>query len=170
MSDEIIVGVFTLLGTLFGTILGFSLTKISDYFSAKRQKMTFLHQSLYRIINILATIQTVRKIASGMDKITNQKDLEKINNVLFMSDLPEEISKLETLLEKTIPSNIDKQHPFSTFPELKIGLKGLLLMSEMRSENFTDIKPDLMKNMSDCEKQVYDIVETIRKDYHTTIT
>jgi len=144
MSDEVVVGIFTLLGTIFGTILGFCLTKLSDYNREKREKRECQLRFLFKLTLISAAIKKIKMDAEALEKITNQNDLNKIRKNLKKINITDEYSKLEPLFEKFVIPDIEKTDLFVDFRKLHIFLNDLLTIIEIESNNFGDMKPKMV--------------------------
>jgi len=145
MSDEIIIGIFTLLGT----ILGFSLTKISDIITAKRERRRNQLNFSFKLAIVCGTMKTLKTEVNESKKITNQCDLEKIRTILMTLNLKDELSKLDVLFEKSVNPNLKNPEIFAQFGGLNILANNLQILTEIKSDNFQDLKPGLLSILSE---------------------
>jgi len=56
MTDDVTVGLLSILGTAIGVFLGFGLTKLNDSITAKRKLRTYQIQLKQRLLNVETTI------------------------------------------------------------------------------------------------------------------
>ncbi len=140
MSDEIILGIFTLLGT----ILGFVLTKLTDFFRERKEKRRYHTRFMIKLSSIRGILLNIKSVAEKMDKITTQNELGNIRIFLLSIDLKEELSKMELILEKSISVDITKSDILLRFEKLQSGINNLLILNDIHTEKFEDIKPSII--------------------------
>jgi hypothetical protein len=141
MGDELITGIFTLLGTF----LGFGLVKISDWITARdernkvRAALTF---KLYKLREILTVNKT--NIQETFPTITRLYELKAIQDLVIRSEIQKEFPKIEFLFEKLFTPDIKSPDIFINFSNLSIYLKSLLTIVDSNSESFPDQKPRVL--------------------------
>jgi len=104
-----------------------------------------------------------------MDKIITKKDLESLHKILNMCDIRDELSKIETLLEKPISFDNDKYSLFVNFSILKVHLNGLLTFFESNPDNFENKKAELICRFDECHSAVRVIYNPVKNEYHSCI-
>ena len=161
MTDDVTVGLLSILGTAIGVFLGFGLTKLNDSITAKRKLRTYQIQLMQRLMNVEATIRTLEDFAKKLDKITTKNDLESFQKILVMTEIKDELKKIETLLEKFTLPDFNKSTTFSDFAILKVNINNLLIDFSQNTENFADIKPELISNLKSCNDHIQAIKDTI---------
>jgi hypothetical protein len=161
MTDEIIVGLFALGGTLFG----FLLSKISDSITAERGRKRYQILLRFKLNTIKAMIKKIIDHVNRCDKITDQESFTIIEELLLRNDIKKEISKLESLTEKAIKFNFDEKEDeyLVKLIHLKFGINQLLYSGTIHAkEPIPDEKPDLMKLLT----EIYNDVEYL-SNYHS---
>lgn len=148
MTDEIIVGIFTLLGT----ILGFCLTKLSDFITTKREKRRSQLIFTAKLVLIQQIITNVKTTTEKSEKITNQNELKKVLGIMTGSNLKNEFSKLEPLYERSITLNFKKIDVYGDFMALSMAINNLLSLYNFTSDDFVDIKPEVLRITSEILK------------------
>jgi hypothetical protein len=148
MDDNGLLGVLSI---IFGTILGFSLSKISDIITAKRQKQRYQNLLRFKSNSIKLLINNIKKHVNKTDRITNQQSLTIIEEFLLKNDIKEEISKLESISEKIVKSNYDEKERsyFDILARLKFNINFLLNISTIHTDDPKDEKPLLLNLLND---------------------
>jgi hypothetical protein len=176
MTDEIIVGYFTLGSTLLGTLLGFGLTKLSDKIAVKQERQRYQNLLRFKLYSLIEKIDAVNDYIDLFDKITDQKDLTKIQKFLFENGIKEEISNVESITDKIVNSNYNEKERlyFAALARLKNNLNFLLTLESIPTNDSQDKKPLLNERLPqiyldiDCLIQgEYTVFATNQKRYKT---
>jgi hypothetical protein len=148
MGDNGFLGI---LGTIFGIILGFSLSKISDIITAKREKQSYQNLLRFKSNSIKALINNIKNHVDKSEMITDQQSLTIVEEFLLKNDIKEEISKLESIAEKIIKSNYEGNERlyFDILARLKFNINFLLNLSTIHTNDPQDEKPLLMNLLKD---------------------
>lgn len=144
MGDNGFLGI---LGAIFGTILGFSLSKISDIITAKREKKRYQNLLQFKLNSIKEIVNNIKKQVDKADKVADQQSLEIIEEFLLKNDIKEEISKIESISEKIVKSNYDEKERvyFAILARLKFSINFLLNLRTIHINDPKDEKPLLME-------------------------
>jgi hypothetical protein len=176
MGDDAIVGILGILATILGTILGFALSIIWDFIKTKRERQRCQNLLRFKLYSIREKIDDVNDYVDLFDKITDQKDLTKIQKFLFDNGTKEEISKVESITDKIVNSNYNKKERlyFAALARLKKNLNFLLTLESIPTNDSQDKKPLLNERLPqiyldiDCLIQgEYTVFATNQKRYKT---
>jgi hypothetical protein len=140
MSDEIIIGIFTILGT----VLGFGLTLLYDFFRERKEKRKYHTRFMIKLSNISGILLNIKSATEKMDRITTQTELKNIRVFLLSVNLKDELSKMEILLEKSISVDMTKSDILLRFEKLQSGINSLLILNDIHADKFEDIKPNII--------------------------
>lgn len=103
-----------------------------------------------------------------MEEVTTQEDLERIRQILVKIDLKEELSKSEKLLENAIPLDLEKSKSYKRFAIYKIKVNSLLMKTETVSVNFQDMKPKLMKLLTEIKNIDGELTKMVSDEYENS--
>jgi hypothetical protein len=133
MGDAVITGIFTLLGTLFG----FGLLKISDWFKERKEREKSKTLLIFKLLQIRTTIVAMKAEAEDLMEITKIEELNKISDVLVKVDMNKEMNKIEFLFEKIFNPDIKDPKMFTQFVNLNTRQNNPLTMVNPK-QNFPD--------------------------------
>lgn len=153
MSDDGILGI---LGTILGAILGFTLSKISDIITAKRERRRYQNLLRFKFSSIKVKIDCITEHVNRVDKITDQKSLTAIQNFILGNDIKEEITKLESIADKFVISNYDENDSeyFNRLARLKGNLNFLINLSRIHNDDPQDEKPLLIELLTSISQDI----------------
>ena len=161
MDEAIITGTFTLLGA----VLGFSLLKISDILKEWKTKENDTTLFIFNLSVLHSPIVALKLEVESLKEIKTIQDLNKINNILNISDAKKEIAQLEILFEKIIPSNVRNVDIFIDFKRLVKQINAIIYFIETRNQMkiFDDAKPYLITNLTESSQNIEDIIRKVDK-------
>jgi hypothetical protein len=161
MDDAIITGLFTLLGTA----LGFGLVKLSDMLKERKTKEIDITLFIFNLSVLHAPIVAIKSEVENLEPIKTSQDLNKINNILKISDVKKEIAQLEIFFEKIILSKVVSVDVYIGFKRLVKQINAITYFIETRNEmkTFDDAKPFLIKNLSETSQNIEDIIKKVDK-------
>jgi hypothetical protein len=155
MDEATITGIFTLLGA----VLGFLISKISDFITEWKDrknnkillilKLSALNASLIKPMRI--------EIEKNTIAITKSSDLFKINAILKASDATNEVTRLVRLYEKSIPINIKNVDLYADFDILIYQMHALIFFIDRRVnqiDQFPDQKQYLIESLDKISKHI----------------
>jgi hypothetical protein len=135
MGDAVITGIFTLLGTLFG----FGLLTISDWFKERKEREKSKTLLIFRLLQIRSTIAAMKAEAEDLMEITKIEELNKISDVLVKVDMNKEMNKIEFLFEKIFNPDIKDPKMFTQFVNLNTRQNNPLTITMVNpKQNFPD--------------------------------
>jgi len=120
------------------------------------------------LAHICGTLKVIKKIVDEMEEVTTQEDLERIRQILVKIDLKEELSKSEKLLENAIPLDLEKSKSYKRFAIYKIKVNSLLMKTETVSVNFQDMKPKLMKLLTEIKNIDGELTKMVSDEYENS--
>jgi len=161
MEDTIIAGIFTLLGTVFG----FGLVKLSDILKERKTKEIDITMFIFNLSVLHAPIVAIKSEVENFEQIKTLQDLNKINNLLKISDVKKEIAQLEILFEKIILYKVANVDVFIDFKRLVNQVSAITYFIETRNQmkTFDDAKPFLIRNLAETSQNIEDIIKKIDK-------
>lgn len=161
MDEAIITGIFTLLGT----VLGFGLVKLSDILKERKTKEIDITLFIFNLSVLHAPIVAIKSEVENFEQIKTLQDLNKINNILKISDLKKEIAQLEILFEKIILYKVANVDVFIEFKRLVNQVSAITYFIETRNQmkTFDDAKPFLIQNLAETSQNIEDIIKKIDK-------
>lgn len=165
IGNEMIIGVFTLLGT----ILGFSLTKIESFYRERKEKRRYLTRFMIKLSNIRGTLLNVKMAAEKMETITTQKELQNIHVYFIGVNLKEELLKMESILEKAVSVDMTKSDILLRFEKLQSGINSLLILNNNHVEKFEDIRPGIITLTTMIDQVIDELIDDMYYQYNNII-
>jgi len=170
MSDEILVGIFTLLGAIIGTVLGFCLTILYDFFRERKERRKYHTRFMIKLSNLRGTLWNIKIAAEKMEIITTQRELQNIRVFLIGVNLKEELSKMELILEKSISVDMTKSDILLRFEKLNSGINSLLaLLNDVHADKFQNIKPNIITVTTMIDQVIDELIDDMYYQYNNKI-
>ncbi|WP_321507050.1 hypothetical protein [uncultured Methanoregula sp.] len=156
MTDDITIALLSILGTAIGVFLGFGLTKFNDIKTAKRERQRNQNLLRFKSNSIKEMIDTIIKQVNKSEKIADLESLIIIEDFLLNNDIKEEISKLESIMDKIVKSDYDDKDRLylSIILRIKASINYLLYLKTIHIHEPDDEKPSLIEILTTTSKDL----------------